>query len=126
MRTIPTTNPTRIVEKTMAKYYVQSGSIRGVVDCYDDQCAAVWAVHRVMQHVEEGTPNRPIIAEDALSIHGQGMHMLEETIRVSEVGFDRQDCQVIDSFDAFIQWHDLTRALESMTDKLDEHHDETL
>jgi len=34
----------------MAKFYVQSGSFRGIVDSYDAESAAVWAIHRVMDH----------------------------------------------------------------------------
>ncbi|MFN9988388.1 MAG: hypothetical protein ACK52S_22765 [Pirellula sp.] len=34
----------------MAKFYVQSGSFRGIVDSYDEESAAVWAIHRVMDH----------------------------------------------------------------------------
>ena len=41
----------------MAKYYVQSGAMRGIVDCYDSECAAVWVVNRVMNQI-------PILSED--------------------------------------------------------------
>ena len=34
----------------MAKFYVQSGSFRGIVDSYDEESAAVWAIHRVMDY----------------------------------------------------------------------------
>jgi hypothetical protein len=40
----------------MAKFYVQSGSFRGIVDSYDEESAAVWAIHRVMDH----SPAKPL------------------------------------------------------------------
>ncbi|MBM3964898.1 MAG: hypothetical protein FJ308_07480 [Planctomycetes bacterium] len=42
----------------MAKFYVQSGSFRGIVDSYDEESAAVWAIHRVMGY--RGADSRDI------------------------------------------------------------------
>lgn len=42
----------------MAKFYVQSGSFRGIVDSYDEESAAVWAIHRVMDY--RGMDQSPI------------------------------------------------------------------
>ena len=104
----------------MAKFYVQSGSIRGVVDCYDSECAAVWIVNRVMEQVAP-TSDEALYNEDENA--DVGMFALDDSIRVSEQGFDRDDCEVIDTHMAFVHWHQLKRAIEAIhqqfNDKLD-------
>ena len=95
----------------MAKFYVLSGSIRGIVDCYDSECAAVWMVNRAME------PIGPICDQD---IDGGdedadvGMFALDDTIQISEQGFGRDDCEIIDTHMAFLQWHQLKRAIETI------------
>ena len=99
----------------MAKFYVQSGSIRGVVDCYDSECAAVWAVNRVMMQV---VPNNH--ASESSNENAEiGMFALDDTIEISEQGFDRNDAEAIDTHMAFIQWHQLKRAIEALEQKMD-------
>lgn len=104
----------------MAKYYVQSGSMRGIVDCYDSECAAVWVVNRVMQQIapisEEACYDEDVDVE-------VGMFALEDTIRLSERGFDRDDCEVIDTHMAFVQWHQLKRAIEAIHEQLNDKFD---
>ncbi|MFY8201330.1 MAG: hypothetical protein ACOVLE_11705 [Pirellula staleyi] len=106
----------------MAKFYVQSGSIRGIVDCYDSECAAVWAVNRVMKQVgKKAEVSEPIHEEEIADI---GMFALDDVIRISERGFDRNDGEQIDTHMAFIQWHQLKKAIQAlhqqMNDKLDD------
>ena len=101
----------------MAKFYVQSGSIRGIVDCYDSECAAVWIVNRVMNQIEP-------ISDEAV-YHGDedtdvGMFALDDTIQISEQGFDRDDSEVIDTHMAFVQWHQLKRAIEAIHQQLND------
>ena len=104
----------------MAKYYVQSGLIRGVVDCYDSECAAVWIVNRVMQH------EMPINDEADYDVDNHadvGMFALDDSIQISEQGFDRDDSESIDTHLAFVHWHQLKRAIEAIhqqfNDKID-------
>jgi hypothetical protein len=53
-----------------------------------------------------------------------GMFALDDTICISERGFDRHDCEQIDTHMAFIQWHQLKKAIQAlhqqMKDKLDD------
>jgi hypothetical protein len=99
----------------MAKYYVQSGTIRGVVDCYDAECAAVWAVNLVMLRSAES------IDTDLESANVDvGLFALDDTVRISERGFDRSDCIEIDTHMAFVHWHQLRKAIEMLTDRMDE------
>ena len=114
----PVRSPIRVVQ--MAKFYVQSGSIRGIVDCYDSECAAVWAVNRVMEQVAP-------VSDEALYEEDEnadvGMFALDDSIQISEQGFGRDDCEVIDTHMAFVQWHQLKRAIEAIhqqwNDKID-------
>ena len=104
----------------MAKYYVQSGSMRGIVDCYDSECAAVWVVNRVMHQIA-------LISDEALydieENEDVGMFALDDTIRLSEQGFDRDDCEVIDTHMAFVQWHQLKRAIEAIHQQFNDNMD---
>ena len=120
----PVRRPTGVVQ--MAKFYVQSGSIRGIVDCYDSECAAVWVVNRVMEQIA------PI--NDKAILHGEalrdgddggdvGMFALDDSILISEQGFDRVDCEVMDSHMAFVHWHQLKRAIEAIHQQLDDKFD---
>jgi hypothetical protein len=104
----------------MAKFYVQSGSIRGVVDCYDSECAAVWAVNLVMTRSTKSDDQSPSIAEEVVESDELGMFALDDSIRVSERGFDRDDCEEIDTHLAFVHWHQLSKAIESLQQQLDE------
>ncbi|XZE33648.1 hypothetical protein SH501x_004441 [Pirellulaceae bacterium SH501] len=106
----------------MAKFYVQSGSLRGIVDCFDEECAAVWAVHRIMQRVPE-TVSLDLLQgeqdEDTDAKFGEAMFALDETIRVSERGFDRDDASELDLHHAFVQWHQLKKAIDAISKNWD-------
>jgi hypothetical protein len=102
---------------TMAKFYVQSGTLRAIIDSEDAERAALWAVHTAMEQImplecEPGAMER--IA------HGpSNMIALSETIELSEVGFDREDCMRVDTFDAFQHWNLLLKAVEKLNGLLD-------
>lgn len=104
----------------MAKFYVQSGSIRGIVDCYDSECAAVWVVNRVMKHI---APISDEALYDADGCGDVGMFALDDSIQISEQGFDRVDCEVMDSHMAFVHWHQLKRAIEAIHQQLNDKFD---
>lgn len=101
----------------MAKFYVQSGTLRAIVDSQDAERAALWAIHSAMEQI--------IPLDNA---HGSGemlangptnMIALAETIELSEVGFDRDDCLRIDTFDAFQHWNLLLKTVEKLNSLLD-------
>ena len=101
----------------MAKFYVQSGTLRAIIDSEDAERAALWAVHMAMQQV------MPIeIEQTAIAMNLEGpssMVALAETIELSEVGFDRDDCLRIDTFEAFQHWNQLFKAVEKLNSLLD-------
>ena len=104
----------------MAKFYVQSGSIRGVVDCYDSECAAVWIVNRVMNQLAPISDEAIYVGEDNADV---GMFALDDSIQISERGFNRDDCEVMDTHMAFVQWHQLKRAIEAIHQQLNDKFD---
>jgi hypothetical protein len=104
----------------MAKFYVQSGSIRGVVDCYDSECAAVWIVNRVMNQLAPISDEAIYDGDDNAEV---GMFALDDSIRISERGFNRDDCEVMDTHMAFVQWHQLKRAIEAIHQQLNDKFD---
>jgi hypothetical protein len=105
----------------MAKYYVQSGSLRGIVDCFDEQCAAVWAIQRIsekasLRALDSAKPVEQTI-HDCMS---DAMFELDDVIHVSEQGHDRSDSLAIDLHDAFLHWYQLRKAIDSLSKAIDE------
>lgn len=99
----------------MAKYYVQSGTLKVVVDSDDSQKAALWAVHRVMQQIApiyDDQTLSPDQKEDCAML--EGLLVLDHTIRISEQGFDRDDCVRVETFEAVMHWHQLMIALDKL------------
>lgn len=97
----------------MAKFYVESGSVRAVVDSVDLDRAALWVVNLVMGDVlpldvgdDEGTLEEP---------KEMNAHHLGETIRISEQGFCRDDAWVVDTLESFRHWYDLFHAVSTMS-----------
>ncbi len=111
----PVRSPKGVVQ--MAKFYVQSGSIRGIVDCYDSECAAVWIVNRVMEQVAPVSDEALYDGDENADV---GMFALDDTIQISEQGFDRDDCEIIDTHMAFVHWHQLKRAIEAIHQQLND------
>ena len=82
----------------MAKFYVESGSFRGIVDSDNAETAAVWVIHRVMQPSK--SESQP---------HADGLFRLQDDIRVSEKGFGRTEAKRIETRDAFLNWARLVK-----------------
>ena len=101
----------------MAKFYVQSGTLRAIIDSQDAERAALWAIHSAMEQV---MPLEGELEPIELIANGpMNMIALAETIELSEVGFDRDDCLRIDTFDAFQHWNMLLKAVEKLNTLLD-------
>jgi len=101
----------------MAKFYVQSGTLRAIIDSEDAERAALWAVHTAMEQVmplESGHSSIEMTAQGP-----SNMIALAETIELSEIGFDRHDCLRVDTFDAFQHWNLLLKAVEKLHTLLD-------
>lgn len=93
----------------MAKYYVQSGSFRGIVNSIDADRAALWAIHTVMQRVV------PLDSDQPVQTFESDEHLaLGETIQLSERGFDDDQSSVVDTFEAFRHWYELLQTMDKL------------
>lgn len=105
----------------MAKFYVQSGKVQCVTSAPDDdfERAALWLVHQAMVNV------LPVYEKAGLSVEEksdaaivQASLVLEDTIQLSELGFDREDAFHLDTFEILMQWHQLMVAVSRFEDLL--------
>ncbi len=101
----------------MAKFYVQSGTLRAIIDSEDAERAALWAIHTAMEQVMPLESEQKSI--EMIASGPTNMIALAETIELSEIGFDRDDCLRIDTFEAFQHWNMLLKAVEKLNTLLD-------
>jgi hypothetical protein len=85
----------------MPKYYVQSGSFRGVVVRESQQAAAQWAVEFVMKQSDANRSDSSSIEDSHSDI---GLFRLGKTIGVSQRGFSRKDRTRIATSAAVLDW----------------------
>jgi hypothetical protein len=99
----------------MAKYYVQSGTVRTVISADDCEKAALWIVHRAMQQVVPVYDDAELSPEEKGDVAlVQGIMVLGNSVTLSEVGFDRPDAISLDTFELVVQWHQLMVALSRL------------
>jgi len=99
----------------MAKFYAQSGTLKMVVHAREADRAALWVVHRALAQV------LPIFDDDELSAQEKqavamfrGTLVLNDEIRLSEEGFDRNDAIVFRTADLVREWGQLVIALQKI------------
>jgi len=101
----------------MAKFYVQSGSVRLIVDAADARRAALWTVHRTLESVlPEGENDMHL--EDLTHPEPIGGMVLGDTIRLSEKGFRQSEAAEFDTLDIVSEWSQLMMALSRMEQDL--------
>ena len=99
----------------MAKFYIQSGTMRATLAAEDSRRAALWAVNQAMQQVvpvfddPDLTPEQK--SDNALV---EGMLVLGGTIRLSEQGYDRDDAEEMNTFEVVTEWNQLMIALDRL------------
>lgn len=99
----------------MAKYYIQSGTMRATLAAEDSRRAALWAVHQAMQQVLPVYDDCDLSAQQK-SDHAmvEGMFVLDGKIRLSEQGFDREDAEEMETFEVVAEWNKLMIALDRL------------
>ncbi len=99
----------------MGKYYVQSGTLRTVVQAESGRKAAIWAVHQAMQQIFplDGPPSTGD-EHPAAVLHAK--------VRVSERGFDRADAGQLTTLAVLAEWNEMVTALDRLQRLL--HHGE--
>ncbi len=104
----------------MAKFYVQSGTVRTVISADDAEKAALWLVHKSLQQVVpvyDDIELSPSEKSDVALV--QGMMVLGNSIAINEIGFDRDDSIHLDTFELLVQWHQLMVALSRLEEMMD-------
>ena len=99
----------------MSKYYVQSGTMRQVIQARSSQKAAIWAVHQAMQQVlpmDDGIDQTP--ESKSIAAEQEGVAVLSGRVTVIERGFDRGDATEYTTFEVVQQWHELVSTLDRL------------
>lgn len=103
----------------MAKYYVQSGSVKMVMDASDVGGAALWAVHSSLSELSFIYENDEFTEDERVDqVMMQALIELEPTITVSELGFNRADSVHLETYEVAMQWHQLAQAMKRLEDRL--------
>lgn len=104
----------------MPKFYLQSGNVRTVISADDSQKAALWVVHQALQQVVPVYDDDDVAVEEKEEIAiVKGIMVLGNSIRVSEIGFDREGAEEIDTFELLVHWHQLMVALDKLSAMLE-------
>lgn len=104
----------------MAKYYVQSGTLRTIIQAESTQKAAVWAVHQVLGQVMnlESAPSSTNDSEtdgyQDMTDWSQRVTVIGSTVKVSEQGFDRCDAKSHETLNIVSQWNELVSTLDRL------------
>ena len=103
----------------MAKYYVESGTLKLVIQADDPLQASLWAVSRALQQVilsprqdseqsQQGSREKPPDTE---------FLVLGRDFRVNEFGFGHDRCTTIETADLVTQWGQLMTTLNRIEKK---------
>ena len=99
----------------MAKYYVQSGTMRSVVQAESSRKAALWAVHQAMLQV------LPIENDDRQTPESKseracesGVAVLSGKVSVSERGFDARDAKSVPTLQIVSEWNEMVTTLDRL------------
>lgn len=99
----------------MAKFFVQSGTFRSVVEAESSRNAAIWAVHQAMQQVLPMEQEHADWAGDeSPSLPEKPLAVLSGRLRVSQRGFDQADATQMPTLDVVGEWNQLVTTLDRL------------
>ncbi|WP_286763227.1 MULTISPECIES: hypothetical protein [Rhodopirellula] len=118
----------------MAKFYVQSGTFRSVVAADSARKAALWAVHQVMQQVlptdedtdslsasatnetsaQKTSPNQATGTSSDRNDGSTPVAVLDGRVRISERGYDRNDCAEMPTMEVVAEWNQMVLTLDRL------------
>lgn len=105
----------------MAKYFVQSGTLRTTVQAESSRKAALWAVHQAMQQV---LPVDDSQHESALSktevAAARGISVMDEIVSVSTSGYDAPDKSTLSTMEVVREWNEMFAALDRLQRMLED------
>ncbi|HAN96356.1 MAG TPA: hypothetical protein DCQ98_02485 [Planctomycetaceae bacterium] len=95
----------------MAKFYVTSGDVRVVVQAEEARCAALWTIHLTMRSSVDADQLglSPDQREDLARF--DSMTRFDRWMRVSEIGFGREEAGCFESIEMMIEWNQLAMAV---------------
>lgn len=96
----------------MGKYYVQSGTLRTVVQAESSRRAAIWAVHQAMQQILPLGQDPPGPA--SAPVGEKKPTVLAATVRVSERGYDRDDAVAKPTLSVVAEWNEMVTTLDRL------------
>lgn len=99
----------------MSKYYVQSGTMRTVVQAETTRKAALWAVHQAIQQVFPMAGDTTHSRDLRTDTNGQGgVAVLSQRVCISEQGFDRDDSTSLPTMEVVTEWNDMVATLDRL------------
>lgn len=99
----------------MAKYYVQSGTMRTIIQAQSGRKAAIWAVHQAMQQVLPMDDQVDDTPESKSEKAGEaGIAVLSARVVVSERGFDRTDGTDFATLEVVNEWNQVVTTLDRL------------
>ena len=97
----------------MAKFYVQSGTLRRVVQAESSRQAALWAVHQVMQQVLP-VDSDTVGQTTSEAVSHRGVAVLSGKVTVSQRGFDGEDAATLPTMDVVAEWNQMVTTLDRL------------
>lgn len=97
----------------MPKFYVQSGSLKMVLQAKDSRSAAIWAAHRTL-----GQSLEFLCDDDADYAAALQQSRLGETISVSQQGYCGSDRIEFRTLDVVREWNQLLVAIDRLQTRL--------
>lgn len=105
----------------MAKYFVQSGTLRTTVQAESSRKAALWAVHQAMQQVLPIDDSDGFTAQSKSERAAAGqVCVMDDVLCVSERGFDQTDAPVFPTMQVVREWNEMFAALDRLQRMLSE------
>ena len=99
----------------MAKYFVQSGTLRSVVEAESSRRAALWAVHQAMQQVLPLEDQPSTATTNETPSHPEPVRaVLSGRLRVSSSGFDRVDATQMETLEVVNEWNQMILTLDRL------------
>lgn len=103
----------------MAKFYVQCGLSRQLIQAEDARGAALWAVHQIIEQAIDldsidWTDEDQINNVDLIRV----MLALDDQVLVSEIGFGRCEAGAFETPDIMTEWNQLIVAVSRLQTRL--------
>ncbi|MDC0295369.1 hypothetical protein OAL35_00780 [bacterium] len=98
----------------MAKFYVQSGSFRRVIEAETNRNAAMWAVQKAIEQVVPFADTHGDSIESTEQSPETPYAVLSGKVTISDQGFDRDDACEMSTLDAMTEWNHLVTTLNRL------------